>query len=45
MTDKITLDLVVGRLLKDYESHEYLLDENGILNQLTEVVIETCYER
>lgn len=39
MTDKINLDLI-DQLLKDYQSPEDVLGENGLLKQLTKAVLE-----
>lgn len=43
MTDKINLDLI-DQLLKDYQSPEDVLGENGILKQLTKAVLERAMQ-
>jgi len=43
MTDKINLDLI-DQLLKDYQSPDDVLGENGILKQLTKAVLERAMQ-
>ena len=43
MTDKINLDLI-DQFLKDYQSPEDVLGENGILKQLTKAVLERAMQ-
>lgn len=43
MTDQINLDLI-DQLLKDYQSPEDVLGENGLLKQLTKAVLERAMQ-